>query len=91
MSESNAPAAPELVIPVQEALDLQGVLAIRARVRGATGTVVLDFREARAVTAAVLGLLFDEVRRDCGARVVARGLGRDQLRILRYLGVDAAA
>jgi hypothetical protein len=90
MAESRTEAGAELVIHVQEMLDHRGATAIRDRVLEATGTIVLDFRDARWLTPVDLSCLVRELSRECKARIVTRGLGRDHLRILQYLGVEMA-
>lgn len=54
------------------------------------GNVTLDFCHARAVDYYGLSVLVSEMQAQGGMTVLLRGLCADQIRVLRYLGLDPA-
>ncbi len=81
-----------VVIRVEGMFDPMAASALRARLAHARPQlpIVLDFAHAREVSDLGLAVLAHGLVSD-GARVRLRGLSQHHERMLRYLGLDAAA
>lgn len=86
MHDPHERAGPVLMIHLDGEFDPAAARSVRERVIEAGCTVVLDVHGARHIDPAGLTWLAREL--PSRGRLVVRGLSREHLRILRYLGVD---